>query len=52
MKGIVWNIPSERAYERLDELNAYIEKFPEGELASAVREEIAYLESLLEGRKV
>ena len=52
MKGVIWNIPSERVYERLEELHAYIENFPEGEIASAAREEIAYLESLLEGRKI
>lgn len=44
---MVWNIPSETMYDRLDELYEYLENFPDGELSTAVRNEIAYLESLI-----
>ena len=46
MRTIVWKIPSENMYCRLDELYEYLDHFPNSKLAPAVRTEIAYLESL------
>ena len=43
---ITWNIPSESALDRLEELYQYLENFPESQLAPAIREEIAILEAL------
>lgn len=43
---IVWNIPSETAIDRLEELYQYLENFPESKLAPAIWEEIAILEEL------
>lgn len=43
---ITWNIPSESALDRLEELYQYLENFPESKLAPAIREEIARLEEL------
>lgn len=37
----------ERICDRLDELYQYLENFPESKLATAFRDEIAYLESLM-----
>ena len=44
---MVWNIPSERAEERLEELYQYLDIFPNSKLESAIKEEIAILEKLL-----
>lgn len=48
MAEIVWNIPSEgQILDRLEELNTYLENFPNSKLSPIVRKEVAYLESLL-----
>lgn len=44
---MIWNIPSEKMYDRLEELYTYLDNFPDSKLSSAIREEISYLESLL-----
>lgn len=41
-----WNIPTEAATDRLEELYTYLEQFPESPLRSAILEEIAFLEDL------
>ena len=43
---IVWNIPSERALDRIEELEAFVERFPESPLAPAFKNEIEQLQSL------
>ena len=40
-------INEEKLYDRLSELYEYIENFPEGMMAGAVKNEIEYLESLI-----
>ncbi len=40
-------INEEKVYDRLSELYEYIENFPEGMMAGAVKNEIEYLESLI-----
>ena len=51
---INWQIPSEQALERLDELTRYLETFPDTDprLRSAIQNEIALLEQLLQIREV
>lgn len=44
---ITWNIPSEAAAMRLEELYEYLEQFPDSRLRPAVLEEIEYLEEVL-----
>ena len=51
---INWKIPSEQAYERLDELTRYLETFPNTDalMREAIQNEIAFLEQLLQIREV
>ena len=46
---INWKIPSEQAYERLDELTRYLETFPNTDalMREAIQNEIAFLKQLL-----
>lgn len=44
---MIWNIPGEHAFDRIEELYKYLQSFPDSALAPAIRQEIAYLESLL-----
>lgn len=43
---MIWNIPTEQAIDRLEELRQYLERFPESRLVPAILEEIAYLEEV------
>lgn len=47
MHGLKWRFPSERDWERLDELREQVERFPDSLLVQAWRHEIEYLEKLL-----
>ena len=48
MKEIIWNIPNEEAItRRIEELEEFIENFPESKLAPIHCEEIDRLRSLL-----
>ncbi len=51
---INWQIPSEQALERLDELTLYLETFPNTDalMREAIQNEIAFLEQLLQIREV
>lgn len=44
MENIIWNIPCERALDRIDELTTYIEHFPESPLVPVFRREVEALE--------
>lgn len=46
---INWQIPSEQALERLDELTRYLETFPDTDalMREAIQNEIAFLKRLL-----
>ncbi len=43
-------IPSTRMYDRIDQITEYLERFPEGPAADALRKEIAYLEAVRDCR--
>lgn len=43
---IIWNLPSERTLDRIEELKKYLENFPSGMIADAARHELAQLEEL------
>ena len=44
---ITWNIPTEAAVMRLEELYDYLDQFPGSRLKPAVLEEIEYLEEVV-----
>lgn len=44
MESIIWNIPCEKSLDRIDELIAYIENFPDSPLAPVFQREIEALE--------
>ncbi|MBQ9269684.1 MAG: hypothetical protein IJ206_09240 [Oscillospiraceae bacterium] len=46
---IVWNLPGERALDRIEELLEYLENFPEGMMAETARHELERLEQLTIG---
>lgn len=43
-------IPSERLFERIDEINEYLDSLPNGAAADALRKELAYLEAVRDHR--
>lgn len=43
---MIWNIPTEQAFDRQEELRQYLERFPESPLVPAILEELAYLEEV------
>lgn len=43
---MTWHIWSEQALDRLFELYEYLQNFPDGIMANAVKKEIKYLEHL------
>ena len=43
---MVWNIPSEKMYARIEELKEYIQNFPDSKLAPIMQKEIEFLENL------
>ena len=43
MSGIVWDIPSEQALQRIEDLETYISNFPNSPLVPAMKDEIEIL---------
>lgn len=48
--NVAWDIPGSAAYERIEELHAYLEYFPNGAFADAARHELERLENLTGAR--
>ena len=44
---IIWGIPAEAAYDRIDELRNYLENFPPGAFADSARHELNRLERMI-----